>query len=45
MVQITGKYAFVSQDKFDDYLKAAGEIKNLFYSARFGGTAGRMVAS
>ena len=45
MVQITGKYAFVSQDKFDDYLKAAGEIKNLFYSARFGGTVGKMVAS
>jgi hypothetical protein len=24
MVQITGKYTFVSQDKFEDYLKAAG---------------------
>ncbi len=23
--QITGKYTFVSQDKFEDYLKAAGK--------------------
>ena len=24
MVQIAGKYTFVSQDNFDEYLKAAG---------------------
>ena len=27
MVQITGKYSFVSQDKFEDYLKAAGNVR------------------
>jgi hypothetical protein len=32
MVQIAGKYAFVSQDKFEDYLKAAGKC---FYQINY----------
>ena len=31
MAAIAGKYSFVSQDKFDDYLKAAGKKKHVIF--------------